>query len=85
MTSKTSSEKLKLTEHLMQLDPAGFKRATQVPFLEKAGKGTLEKEVLERWLSQDRLYAQAYMRFASLLMANVRLPAAVAPNNVNEQ
>jgi hypothetical protein len=85
MTSKPSSEKLKLTEYLMQLDPEAFQKATQVKFLEKAGRRELEKEVLEKWLSQDRLYAQAYVRFASLLLAGVRLPAAISPTSINER
>lgn len=69
----------------MTRDPEGFKKATQTPFLERAGKGTLDKRVLQQWLSQDRLYAQAYVRFASLLLANIRLPAAVDPEDVNEK
>jgi thiaminase len=69
----------------MGLDKAAFERATEAEFLEKAGKGTLDKRLLEKWLSQDRLYAQVYTRFASLLLANTHLPAAVEPEDVNEK
>ncbi|KAN0117664.1 heme oxygenase-like protein [Hyaloscypha variabilis] len=75
----------KLTDHLMNLDPKSFQLATQVSFLEKAGHGTLSKEILQTWLSQDRLYAQAYMRFASLLLANIRLPLKIASEDINEK
>ncbi|KAH8807645.1 hypothetical protein F5884DRAFT_789754 [Xylogone sp. PMI_703] len=74
-----------LTEHLFALDPEKFKVATQSKFLEKAGNGTLSKEILQEWLAQDRLYAQAYIRFASLLLANLPLPSTVSPNHINER
>jgi thiaminase len=84
MASKPSG---KLKDHLMNLDPKSFQLATQVPFLEKAGRGTLSKKNLQTWLSQDRLYAQAYMRFASLLLANIRLPLKIASGveDINEK
>jgi thiaminase len=63
-----------LVDHLVTLYPEAFKVATQTPFLEKAGKAILSKEALQEWLAQDRLYAQAYLRFASLLLANIPLP-----------
>jgi hypothetical protein len=74
-----------LTTHLLELDVSGFERATRSTFLEKAGKGTLNKDVLQRWLSQDRLYAQAYIRFASLLLANIPLPSFIKPDHINER
>ncbi|KAG0649967.1 putative transcription factor [Hyphodiscus hymeniophilus] len=79
-----------LTTHLLSStsEPTGsnaFKNATQTPFLHHAGLGTLPKSTLSKWLAQDRLYAQAYIRFASLLLANVPLPSRVDPNHVNEQ
>lgn len=75
----------KLTDYLMGIDGEGFKNATQAKFLEKAGGGTLAKSALQQWLSQDRLYAQAYVRFASLLLANIPLPSSVSPEDTNEQ
>src|SRR6266536_1294513 len=74
-----------LTKHLLELDVSGFEKATRSRFLEKAGKGILSKEVLQQWLSQDRLYAQAYIRFASLLLANIPLPVFIKPNHINER
>lgn len=74
-----------LSRHIMSLSPETFKEATQTPFLEKAGNGTLSKETLQDWLAQDRLYAHAYLRFASLLLANIPLPSTVSPNHINER
>jgi hypothetical protein len=82
---KMPSPSTSLTSHLLSLSPSAFKSAAQSPFLERAGKGTLKKEVLQKWLSQDRLYAQAYIRFASLLLANMPLPEKVESGHVNEQ
>jgi thiaminase len=81
----TTSREGKLTAYLLALDPESFRTATQARFLEKAGQGTLSREMLQQWLSQDRLYAQAYVRFAALLLANICLPAAVEPDDVQEQ
>ncbi|KAK6376264.1 hypothetical protein LTS17_006859 [Exophiala oligosperma] len=39
-----------------------------------AGLGTLPKETLQRWLSQDRLYAQSYIGFIGALISRVDLP-----------
>ncbi|KAI9872463.1 MAG: hypothetical protein M1830_001597 [Pleopsidium flavum] len=64
----------KLTQHLTNLDPHSFQAATQTPFLHAAGTGTLPKRTLSQWLSQDRLYAQSYIRFIGLLLAKIRLP-----------
>jgi thiaminase len=74
-----------LTQDLLDSDTEGFKTATQTRFLELAGRGKLSKEVLQKWLGQDRLYAQAYVRFASLLLANNKLPSVVDPNSINER
>jgi len=81
MSSSTPS----LTEYLLEIDKKGFKSATEAEFLVRAGEGTLGKEVLEQWLAQDRLYAQAYIRFASLLLANVRLPTRVDAGDIAER
>jgi thiaminase len=81
----TTTNPQSVTAHLLALDPGQFQTATQATFLEKAGKGTLSKEMLQEWLSQDRLYAQAYLRFASLLLANIPLPSTVSPNHINER
>ncbi|KAI1768297.1 heme oxygenase-like protein [Hypoxylon sp. FL1150] len=51
-----------------------YQRATQSHFLSLAGQGRLPAEELSQWLSQDRLYAQAYIRFAGGLISRVQLP-----------
>lgn len=64
-----------LTSWLLTATPKALKRATTHPFLASAGKGTLPKNTLCQWLSQDRLYAQSYLRFIGLLIAKIRLPS----------
>ncbi|KAF8867328.1 heme oxygenase-like protein [Acephala macrosclerotiorum] len=76
-----------LTQHLLSLSPSSFKLATQTPFLIQAGCGTLSKEILEKWVFQDRLYAQAYVRFGGRLLAGLagKLPSRVDSGDVNER
>lgn len=63
-----------LTSLLLSTSGLLFKAATQSPFLIAAGDGTLSKSKLSEWLSQDRLYAQAYIRFIGSLLSHVQLP-----------
>ncbi|KAJ5514081.1 Transcription regulator [Penicillium fimorum] len=63
-----------LTAFLLSSTPDALKRATTHPFLASAGRGTLPKSQLSQWLSQDRLYAQSYIRFIGLLLSKIRLP-----------
>ncbi|KAI0125733.1 hypothetical protein BJ170DRAFT_596964 [Xylariales sp. AK1849] len=65
-----------LTSHLLTSSSTSdlYKRATQSAFLSLAGQGRLPREKLSQWLSQDRLYAQAYVRFIGGLMSRIRLP-----------
>lgn len=74
-----------LTHHLLTLNPSAFQHATQNKFLQIAGNGTLPKVVLEKWLAQDRLYAQAYVRFASHLISTIPLPVHVGAEDLNER
>jgi thiaminase len=74
-----------LTQHLLNLNPDAFKRATQTKFLEHAGNGTLSKELLQQWLAQDRLYAQAYVRFAGRVISELQLPQTADPEHINER
>ncbi|KAF4630618.1 hypothetical protein G7Y89_g7520 [Cudoniella acicularis] len=60
-----------LTQRLLSLNVPLWTEATQDPFLEQAGKGTLEKSVLEKWLRSDRAYARAYVRFAGRVIAEI--------------
>jgi thiaminase len=44
-----------------------FERATQHPFLTAAGDGSLDEDVLVRWLRQDYLYAYVgYIKVRSI-------------------
>lgn len=63
-----------LTSLLRITSKAAFEKATKHPFLEQAGKGELPKDKLSQWLAQDRLYAQAYIRFIGGLLSKVVLP-----------
>lgn len=68
-----------MTEYLLSSPEVTdlYQRATQSQFLELAGQGQLPPEVLSEWLSQDRLYAQAYIRFAGGLISRIELPTKV--------
>ncbi|KAI9371880.1 hypothetical protein BJX61DRAFT_534400 [Aspergillus egyptiacus] len=66
---------MKLTTHLLSTTPSALQTATTHPFLRLAGSGRLPKPILAQWLSQDRLYAQSYVRFIGSLLAKVNLPA----------
>jgi thiaminase len=59
-----------------------YQRATQAHFLRAAGQGRLSKALLSQWLSQDRLYAQAYVRFIGGLLSRIRLPVSGAGNSL---
>ncbi|GKZ31359.1 hypothetical protein AbraIFM66950_011879 [Aspergillus brasiliensis] len=63
-----------LTTHLLNLNPSALHTSTTHPFLHSAGTSTLPKATLSAWLSQDRLYAQSYVRFIGLLLSKIRFP-----------
>ncbi|KAE8453688.1 hypothetical protein EG329_009199 [Mollisiaceae sp. DMI_Dod_QoI] len=83
-TNTTSSP---LTQHLLTLSPTLFTAATQTPFLRLSGQGKLSKAVLEKWLRDDRLYAQSYLRFSSLLLSTLarNLPREVKREALEER
>jgi thiaminase len=64
-----------LTNLLTATSKAVFERATKHPFLKAAGQGQVSKQKLSQWLAQDRLYAQAYVRFIGALLSKVVLPS----------
>jgi thiaminase len=68
-----------LTSRLVSVSRPLFRAATQSPFLIAAGDGTLSKTKLSEWLSQDRLYAQAYIGFIGNLIVHVQLPTNHVP------
>ncbi|CAL1699338.1 unnamed protein product [Somion occarium] len=62
-----------LTSHLVNLSTfRPYSTATEHDFLSAAGKGTLSKDLLSVFLSQDRLYAaHAYPKFIGRVLASV--------------
>ncbi|KAI2784873.1 heme oxygenase-like protein [Daldinia loculata] len=73
MAKQSMSEYLLSSPEISDL----YERATQTQFLSLAGQGQLPPDVLCQWLSQDRLYAQAYIRFAGGLISRILLPTQV--------
>lgn len=74
--SQTQTSQQSLTHILLSSTPTQFESATQHPFLRHAGQGTLPKQTLSLWLSQDRLYAEAHITFLTSLIARITLPYA---------
>ncbi|WVF66805.1 hypothetical protein IAT40_001547 [Kwoniella sp. CBS 6097] len=72
----------KFSQYLLDKYADDFKVATNHPFLEQAGKGTIDPQPLREWLKQDYLYAfVGYIKFASSLLS--KLPLASATENRN--
>ncbi|KAH7034972.1 uncharacterized protein B0I36DRAFT_317333 [Microdochium trichocladiopsis] len=87
MAGPTTKEQQSVTAHLLDLPGTKelYPRATQSRFLELAGQGKLPRHYLSQWLSQDRLYAQAYVRFIGGLTSLVELPLATAARSQQQQ
>lgn len=68
---------LSFTQNLVESDPDGFQRATQSPFLKQAAQGTLSKEVLGKWLANDRIYIHSYIRGIGHLLSFLQVPSQV--------
>lgn len=61
-----------ITSKLLEIHKDSLERATRHSFLVKARDRTLTKHRLERWLTQDRLYAlSGYTRFISSLITKI--------------
>lgn len=65
---------MSFTTYLLNSDPVAFQAATRTPFLKAAGEGKVSRRTLSQWLSQDRLYAQAYIGFVGSLLGKFPLP-----------
>lgn len=63
-----------LTQELLGSDKAAYEQATQAPFLLAAAKGQLPKDVLGKWLANDRMYIHNYIRGAGRMLATYELP-----------
>ncbi|KAJ3512619.1 hypothetical protein NM208_g15301 [Fusarium decemcellulare] len=66
-----------LTQQLLNSDEEGYKRATQFEFLRLAANGQLSKDVLGRWLANDRLYIHSYCRGLGRLLSFLEYPDTV--------
>ncbi|GKT40918.1 uncharacterized protein ColSpa_01099 [Colletotrichum spaethianum] len=65
---------MSLVQHLLASDPASYARATRSRFLGAAANGTLPRDVLGRWLANDRLYIHAYIKGVGRLLDALDLP-----------
>lgn len=74
---------MSLTQHLITSDEAGFKRATQSPFLASAARGDLSKDILGHWLANDRLYIHAYIKGTGNLLGFLQLPLSTSSPDHN--
>lgn len=77
--------KWSLTEHLLQSYQAEFQTATQHPFLLAAAEGRLPKDVLGKWLANDRLYIHSYIRAAGKLISSIDLPPTAPAESTMEE
>lgn len=68
---------MNLTSHLISLDQAGLRKATEHNFLRQAGNGSLNGDTLRSWLSQDAHYARAYIGFVGGLVSHLPLPSKI--------
>ncbi|KAK3935560.1 hypothetical protein QBC46DRAFT_397207 [Diplogelasinospora grovesii] len=73
-----------LTEHLLTTYSNEYKVATQAPFLLAAAEGRLPKDVLGRWLANDRLYIHSYIRAAGKMLSTLDLPPTVPKTEAYE-
>ena len=67
---------MSFTQSLVESDVPAFHAATRAPFLRAAGQGRVSRHALSQWVSQDRIYSQAYIGFTGSLLAKVKLPHA---------
>jgi len=70
-----------LTAHLYSASDSSVRDATQHPFLEQAGNGTLSASTLSKWLVQDKYYQLAYVNFIGGLIAKLPLTSCTFPNS----
>jgi len=73
-SSAAPPEPWSLTKHLLSTQKDLYASATQHPFLLAGAEGRLPKDLLTRWLANDRLYIHSYIRAAATLLASIDLP-----------
>ena len=69
-----------LTKQLLASDEQAYKKATQSEFLRLAGNGKASKDILGRWLANDRLYIHSYCRGLGHLLSFLQYPDTVQQN-----
>ncbi|KAH7189612.1 uncharacterized protein B0J16DRAFT_118012 [Fusarium flagelliforme] len=69
-----------LTKQLLASDEQAYKKATQSEFLRLAGNGKASKDLLGRWLANDRLYIHSYCRGLGRLLSFLQYPDTVQQN-----
>ncbi|RBR21436.1 uncharacterized protein FIESC28_04973 [Fusarium coffeatum] len=69
-----------LTKQLLASDEQAYKKATQSEFLRLAGNGKASKDILGRWLANDRLYIHSYCRGLGRLLSFLQYPDTVQQN-----
>lgn len=74
----SSQQAWSLTGHLLATQEQLYKSATQHPFLLAGAEGRLPKDILSRWLANDRLYIHSYIRAAGQFLASIDLPKKVS-------
>lgn len=70
-----------ITAHLLSTTTTAFNLATQPPFLRAAGRGRVPTPLLAAYLSQDRLYQHAYVRFVAQMLGKLRFDAPLEPGS----
>ncbi|PMD12798.1 hypothetical protein NA56DRAFT_454036 [Hyaloscypha hepaticicola] len=69
-----------LTDHLVsRASPIKLYNATHSTFLRCCSDGRINVPTLSRYLTQERIFLQAYIRYLALLLANVSVPSRPKP------
>ncbi|KAK2062871.1 heme oxygenase-like protein [Colletotrichum caudatum] len=69
---------MSLVQNLLASDPQSYNRATQSRFLSAAANGAVPRDVLARWLANDRLYIHSYIKGVGRLLDALDLPDVAA-------
>lgn len=64
---------MKLTEHLLNLEPEKLEKATHHPFLKQVGELSVKSEHLKSWLIQDRYYTGGYVKMMGVMISRLSI------------
>ena len=71
---------ISLTDHLVsRAAPMKLYDATHSTFLRCCSDGRIDVPTLSRYLTQERIFLQAYIRYLALLLANISIPSRPNP------